>query len=48
MITGEIKGNEGDKFTGGKLGEYTVDADKSVVLGDPFKFNKDNIDQFDF
>ena len=48
VITGEIKGNEGDKFTAGKLGEYTVSADKSVVLGDPFKFNKENIDQFDF
>jgi rhamnose transport system substrate-binding protein len=48
VITGEIKGNEGDKFTAGKLGEYTVGADKSVVLGDPFKFNKENIDQFDF
>lgn len=22
--------------------------DKTVVLGDPFKFNKENIDQFDF
>jgi rhamnose transport system substrate-binding protein len=48
VITGEIQGNEGDKFTAGKLGEYTVGADKTVVLGDPFKFNKDNIDQFDF
>jgi len=48
VITGEIKGNEGDKFTAGKLGEYTVGADKTVVLGDPFKFNKENIDQFDF
>jgi rhamnose transport system permease protein len=48
VITGEIQGNEGDKFTAGKLGEYTVGADKTVVLGDPFKFNKENIDQFDF
>jgi len=48
VITGEIKGNEGDKFTAGKLGEYTVGPDKTVVLGDPFKFNKENIDQFDF
>ena len=22
--------------------------DRTVVLGDPFKFNKENIDQFDF
>ena len=48
IITGEIKGDEGDKFTAGKLGEKTVGADKTVLLGDPFKFNKDNIDQFDF
>ena len=26
LITGEIKGDEGDKFTAGKLGEYTVGA----------------------
>ena len=48
IITGEIKGDEGDKFTAGKLGEKTVGADKTVLLGDPFQFNKENIDQFDF
>jgi rhamnose transport system substrate-binding protein len=47
LITGEIKGDDGDKFKAGKLGEYTV-KDKTVLLGDPFKFNKDNIDQFKF
>jgi rhamnose transport system substrate-binding protein len=48
LITGEIKGNEGDKFKAGKLGDYTVEANNTVVLGDPYKFNKDNIDQFKF
>ena len=48
LITGEIKGDEGDKFTAGKLGDFTVDANKTVLLGDPFKFNKENIDQFKF
>jgi rhamnose transport system substrate-binding protein len=48
LITGEIKGDEGEKFTAGKLGEYAVGANKTVVLGDPYKFNKDNIDQFKF
>jgi rhamnose transport system substrate-binding protein len=48
LITGEIKGAEGDKFKAGKLGEYTVGANNTVVLGDPYKFNKDNIDQFKF
>ena len=27
LITGEIKGDEGDKFTAGKLGEFTVGAE---------------------
>jgi rhamnose transport system substrate-binding protein len=48
MITGEIQGNEGDKFNAGRLGEKAVEANKTVVLGDPFKYNKDNIDQFKF
>jgi rhamnose transport system substrate-binding protein len=47
LIAGEIKGDDGDKFKAGKLGEYTV-KDKTVLLGDPFRFNKDNIDQFKF
>ncbi|MFT4110744.1 rhamnose ABC transporter substrate-binding protein [Propionicimonas sp.] len=48
LIKGEITGAEGDKFTAGDLGEFTVGADKTVLLGDPYKFNKDNIDQFNF
>ncbi|QAY59108.1 rhamnose ABC transporter substrate-binding protein [Microbacterium protaetiae] len=48
LITGEITGKEGDTFTAGKLGEYKVGADGTVLLGDPYVFDKDNIDQFDF
>ena len=48
LVKGDIKGDEGDKFKAGKLGEFTVGADHSVLLGDPFKFNADNIDQFKF
>jgi len=48
LISGEITGKEGDTFTAGKLGKYTVGADSTVLLGDPYVFNKDNIDQFDF
>jgi rhamnose transport system substrate-binding protein len=29
-------------------GEYTVGADKTVLLGDPYKFNAENIDNFNF
>lgn len=48
LATGEIEGNPGDTFEAGKLGEYTVEDDKSVLLGEPFVFNADNIDDFDF
>ena len=48
MVEGDIEGDEGDTFEAGELGEYTVDADGVVVLGDPFVFNADNIDDFDF
>jgi len=48
LSDGTITGAEGDKFTAGKLGEYTVGADATVLLGDPYKFNADNIDDFNF
>jgi rhamnose transport system substrate-binding protein len=52
LATGKIKGAVGDKFTAGKLGDYTVISDPSfgptVLLGQPTVFNKDNIDNFNF
>src|SRR6478736_1045858 len=48
LADGTITGKEGDKFTAGTLGEYTVGADSVVLLGDPFVFNAENIDQFNF
>jgi rhamnose transport system substrate-binding protein len=48
LVSGEITGAEGDTFTAGRLGEYTVGADGTVLLGLPFIFNAENIDQFDF
>ena len=44
----EITGEEGDTFEAGRLGEYTVGADSTVLLGEPFVFDKANIDDFDF
>jgi rhamnose transport system substrate-binding protein len=48
LATGEIKGQVGDKFKAGRLGEYTVQDDPdlglNVLLGLPFIWNKDNID----
>jgi rhamnose transport system substrate-binding protein len=48
LVDGDIKGDEGDKFTAGKLGDFTVGADATVLLGDPFVFDKTNIDKFNF
>jgi rhamnose transport system substrate-binding protein len=43
-----ITGKEGDSFKAGKLGKYTVGKDSTVLLGDPFVFNKANIAKFNF
>ena len=48
IASGEIKGQPGDKFKAGKLGDYTIDKDGVVLLGPPTVFNKDNIDKFNF
>lgn len=48
LASGQITGKEGEKFTAGRLGEYTIGADGVVVLGPPTVFDRDNIDQFDF
>jgi rhamnose transport system substrate-binding protein len=48
LVDGTITGKEGDKFEAGKLGSYTVGADGTVLLGDPFVFDKSNIDKFNF
>ncbi|NUU15996.1 rhamnose ABC transporter substrate-binding protein [Cellulomonas humilata] len=48
MVDGTITGAEGDTFEAGKLGDYTVDADATVLLGDPYVFDADNIGDFDF
>ncbi|HAN24503.1 MAG: rhamnose ABC transporter substrate-binding protein [Microbacterium sp.] len=48
LIKGEITGKQGDTFTAGKLGKFTVGADGTVLLGDPFVFDASNIDNFNF
>jgi rhamnose transport system substrate-binding protein len=48
LVDGDISGKEGDTFKAGDLGEFKVGADGTVLLGEPFKFNKDNIDKFKF
>jgi rhamnose transport system substrate-binding protein len=52
LATGKITGKAGDKFTAGKLGEYTIQDDPNlglnVLLGLPTIFDKNNIDNFNF
>lgn len=51
LATGKIKGQVGDSFKAGKLGDYkVVDSPNGpmVLLGQPTIFNKDNIDNFNF
>ncbi|MBX6388857.1 MAG: rhamnose ABC transporter substrate-binding protein [Frankia sp.] len=48
LVSGQITGAEGETFTAGKLGEYTIGADGEIVLGPPTIFNAENIDDFDF
>ena len=41
----------GDTFTAGRLGSYTTQQDKismNILLGPPYEFTKDNINNFDF
>ena len=48
LIEGTITGKEGDKFDAGKLGSFTVGKYATVLLGDPFVFDKSNIADFNF
>jgi len=48
LVDGDITGEEGDTFTAGDLGDFEVGADATVLLGEPFRFNKDNIADFNF
>lgn len=47
LVSGEITGAEGDSFTAGDLGAKAVtaaaDGGTEVMLGDPFKFDSENI-----
>ena len=48
LASGVITGKEGEKFTAGRLGEYTIGKNGEIVLGPLTTFNKDNVDDFDF
>lgn len=50
LVKGDITGAAGDKFEAGTLGSYEVisaaDGGTEVLLGAPFKFEPDNIDEW--
>ena len=48
LVNGDITGAEGDEFEAGKLSSYTVGEGASVLLGEPYVFDAENIADFDF
>lgn len=48
LQSGVITGAPGETFTAGALGERTIEEGGIVVVGDPVRFNADNIDNYDF
>lgn len=50
LVDGTITGKVGDKFDAGRLGEREVteagDGGTNIMLGDPFKFDADNIGEW--
>ncbi|MBL1065145.1 rhamnose ABC transporter substrate-binding protein [Streptomyces sp. 7-21] len=48
LASGQITGAEGETFTAGELGEYTIGEDGEIVLGPPTVFDASNIDDYDF
>ncbi len=44
----KVTGAQGQSFTAGKLGSYTVGPDNTIILGPPTVFDKANIAQFNF
>ncbi|GAA2259846.1 rhamnose ABC transporter substrate-binding protein [Streptomyces ruber] len=48
LASGQITGREGETFTAGGMGEYTIGADGVIDLGKPTVFDAGNIDDHDF
>jgi rhamnose transport system substrate-binding protein len=48
FASGKINGTAGQTFSAGKLGSFTIGADKTVLLGPPYVFTSANINNFNF
>lgn len=50
LVNEEITGAEGETYTAGTLGDYTIvaagDGGTEVILGPPFEFNPENIEEW--
>lgn len=50
LVGGQITGAEGESFTAGTLGDYTIvaaaDGGTELILGPPFEFNPENIEEW--
>jgi len=50
LVSGEITGAIGEKFTAGSMGEYEIvaaaDGGTEIIVGPPFAFNAANIDEW--
>ncbi len=48
LASGQITGAQGQTFTAGDMGQYTIGDKNTIVLGKPTVFDKANIGQFNF
>src|SRR5580700_3030051 len=48
LASKKITNAEGQTFSAGKLGKYTIGADHTILLGPPTVFNSANINNFNF
>jgi rhamnose transport system substrate-binding protein len=48
LASGKITGAQGQSFTAGKLGSYTIGASNTVLLGPPTVFSSSNVNNFNF
>lgn len=48
LESGKISGKQGETFTAGSAGKYTVGANGEVILGPPLRFDKSNVDKYSF
>ena len=50
LVAGDTTGAEGETFTAGDMGEYTIikagDGGTEIILGQPFKFEPSNIEEW--